>query len=400
MQTSFANPPYPTVSGRARLVRSLDSARPWIVAATILVAYLTILIPLVAADGADSFARVGRSFTGRSDRSARISNLRTQLNLGYDGQFAYFIALDPRNARYYMDSPSYRYGRVFYPAVARATALGQPGAIPYTLLGINLLAIVGTSWLLAVYLRRRRVSAWWAAVYGFFPGLMICLYSDLTEPLAYFLATAGVVLLLERKPASTWMAALLFALAVLTRETTLVFPLVCAAWLLVRPTDGARIRSGGSAAVLVGISVAPYLVYRLLVDRWLGTGFQKDDHVSRVPFRGFTSYPFDDVHRLILLTVIAPALVWLALSLRSAMTRGLDLGGTLLVANVLLFVVWLPSDTYADMRSAYRALIPVVLSALLLMPKLREQLRTDLVAAAVFTFTLVWTLLAASLALL
>src|ERR1700716_2172991 len=44
--------------------------------------------------------------------------------IGYDSQFFYYLALDPVNARYYMDVPTYRYTRVLYPLAARAMALG------------------------------------------------------------------------------------------------------------------------------------------------------------------------------------------------------------------------------------------------------------------------------------
>jgi hypothetical protein len=35
--------------------------------------------------------------------------------IGYDGQYNYFLALDPANARYYMDYPSYRYTAFYIP---------------------------------------------------------------------------------------------------------------------------------------------------------------------------------------------------------------------------------------------------------------------------------------------
>lgn len=59
---------------------------------------------------------------------------------GYDGQFYYYLAVDPANARFYMDSPGYRYLRPVYPAAARALALGFREAIPWTLLLVNLVA--------------------------------------------------------------------------------------------------------------------------------------------------------------------------------------------------------------------------------------------------------------------
>ena len=64
---------------------------------------------------------------------------------GYDGQFYYYMAIDPIGARYYTDYAGYRYARVLYPLLARIAALGNTTMIPYTLLLINLFSIaVGT----------------------------------------------------------------------------------------------------------------------------------------------------------------------------------------------------------------------------------------------------------------
>ena len=65
--------------------------------------------------------------------------------IGYDGQFFYYLALDPINARWYMDVSTYRYTRILYPMLARVLALGRPDLIPVTLFLINWLAIAGGS---------------------------------------------------------------------------------------------------------------------------------------------------------------------------------------------------------------------------------------------------------------
>ncbi len=197
--------------------------RPWQVAAMVFVVLALGLAIQARATGVSSFIGVGTNFSGRKlppdHRVARISRLHSTRKIGYDGQFVYYIALSPLGARWYIDDPPYRYGRSLYPITVWLLALGQPGAFPYTMLAINLAAIVATVFLLAGYLRRKGLSAWWAAVYGFFPGIVVCLWFDLTEPLAFFLATLGVL----TRRAQTERAlryAPVFALAVLTKETT------------------------------------------------------------------------------------------------------------------------------------------------------------------------------------
>jgi hypothetical protein len=58
----------------------------------------------------------------------RFSEGDPQGTEGYDGQFAYQIALRPLSAAPYLDVPAYRYQRILYPMLARLLALGRPKA--------------------------------------------------------------------------------------------------------------------------------------------------------------------------------------------------------------------------------------------------------------------------------
>ena len=388
--------------GLRAALRPLSASPPWRVAATTLIAYVAMVVPPITANGIDSLVRVGRVLVAKSDRSARISNLHASARIGYDGQYAYFIALDPLQARYYMDRPSYRYGRVLYPAAAWVAALGRPGALPYTLLAVNLLAIVGTVYLLAGFLRRREASPWWAAVYGFSPALLICVLNDLTEPLAYFLAACGL-LLLERSPNRPLRAAGLFALAALARETTLVFPLIAAGALALRGHSRGRLDRSSirAAGLLLLISTAPYVAYRYALDQWLGTGIQEVG-LTPVPFGGFAKWPFDQTHVLVLLTVIVPGVVWLALSAWATVRSRVTFALALVAANAALFVVWLPPDVYENFGSAARALIGLSLAAVLAYPSLLRfsRPRGPIVVGALMLLTIGWATVAAGVAAL
>ena len=68
---------------------------------------------------------------------------------GYDGQFFYYMALDPQGAAPYMDLPGYRYQRIAYPMLARLIVLGRSSLIPDALLAVNLFAVVAGSAALA-----------------------------------------------------------------------------------------------------------------------------------------------------------------------------------------------------------------------------------------------------------
>lgn len=177
------------------------------------------------------FIVIGRTAILRSSASAVIQydpHYTYRDPLGYDGQYSYFLALDPGNARYYMDYPAYRYTRIVYPMLARAAALGRPALVPYTLLAVNLLAVVLGTLALAAWLRRRTLSPWLALLYGLSPGIFIATAGDLTEPLAYAFVIVALYLLEHGGRRELAAACACFAVAALTRETTAVFPVVYA----------------------------------------------------------------------------------------------------------------------------------------------------------------------------
>jgi hypothetical protein len=147
---------------------------------------------------------------------------------GYDGQFAYYIAREPAGGCPQCDAPSYRYQRILYPLLAWALALGQPEAVPWTLIAINVAALVGGTYFTERLLDAHRVSRWYALAYGLYGGLVAGLRLDLTEPLAYGLVQAGLWLWMEQEAVGKklvighWSLVIPMALAALTKETTLV----------------------------------------------------------------------------------------------------------------------------------------------------------------------------------
>jgi hypothetical protein len=68
---------------------------------------------------------------------------------GYDGQFYWIQATDPLLLRHatlvnlQATAPGYHLQRAAYPALAYALALGQRGALPWTLLSVNVFAVLG-----------------------------------------------------------------------------------------------------------------------------------------------------------------------------------------------------------------------------------------------------------------
>src|SRR3984893_8534306 len=234
---------------------------------------------------------IGRHFVTQSQASSAIKldpgYSYPAGESGYDGEFVYFTALDPVNARYYVDAPSYRYTRIVYPLLARALALGRPSLIPWTLLLINWLAICGGALAAALWLRRRGQPPWFAIAYGFYPGLLVALQRDTTEALAYGLVALGMFLWdFGGRRRIVW-SALVFTLAALTRETTVVFPVLygLGVFLWTPPPRPSPARGEGESgnppprpspargggAVLIAAAVVPLLIYKAFLVVWLGT---------------------------------------------------------------------------------------------------------------------------------
>lgn len=300
----------------------------------------------------------------------------TQSANGYDGQFFYYLALDPVNARYYMDASTYRYTRILYPLVARASAAGRPDLIPITLFVVNWLALAGGTVAIAAWLRRRGLSAWFALVYGFFPGLQFALARDLSEVLAYGLVALAILALDLAGRYALILSAIAFALAALTRETTVVFSVAYGLALLAgRPHDaGWRLRLSKhwrTAALFLIAALLPLAAYKLFLWLWLGPQHDAGIAFARLPFQGLLHWraswqtaPLMDQIR----SVVAPALIAATAAVIAVWKGSRQVQVWLLMVNVVLFVVFLQEASYANYGASGRISTGVILSALLCLP--------------------------------
>jgi hypothetical protein len=79
------------------------------------------------------------------------------------------------------------------------------------------------------WLKAHAVGPWYALTYGLWVGLVAAVRLDLNEPLSYALI-AGAFVALDRK--HLWLSALCLALAILAKETALVFWVALVIWSL------------------------------------------------------------------------------------------------------------------------------------------------------------------------
>jgi hypothetical protein len=142
---------------------------------------------------------------------------------GYDGQFAYRLALNPVNFSHTaygitMDAP-YRYMRIGYPALTWLVSFGQHSLVPVMLVAVNIVAIGALGYLGALFATAGGRHALAGLLLPGYFGLLTSLSRDTTEPLAAACLVAGLLALRARRPV---LAAALLAFGALTRETVMV----------------------------------------------------------------------------------------------------------------------------------------------------------------------------------
>ena len=283
---------------------------------------------------------------------------------GYDGQFAYQIALRPLNAAPYLDVPAYRYQRILYPMAARLLAFGQAAFIPWTLILVNLLAIGGGTWATEQILLQLGVNRWYALGYGLYGGLMLGLRADLNEPLAH--ALIQLAILAWAKERRVWAVAG-FGLAALTKETTLVF---LAAYLLF-----SLLQRSWRWVVGLFVGILPFLFYQLVL--WyrlgspgVGSGGAGATSFSIIPLGGWTAIADTSWPAFLLISLVVvpmsilPSLVGIWMSLQrliSGMRHPLVLS---LLLNSLV-ILFLPVSTFREPVAMMRLTMGLVASMLL-----------------------------------
>lgn len=214
---------------------------------------------------------------------------------GFDGQFFYFIALDPRQPLICAHHPpdcaldrafgEVRAERILYPYTAFVVSLGQPHLVPFALLAVNFVAVLVVTWLVGVMAVEAGASRWLGAAAGLFCGEVQGFLRDLADPFAVMWLVVAVYFLRKEQYLYTALAC---AAALLTREQlVLTVPLLALPLVAQR-----RWRTlAWSAAVALGPFVAWQLVLRIVWGRWAlltgdTAGAGVDKYFLPIPFHG------------------------------------------------------------------------------------------------------------------
>ena len=163
------------------------------------------------------------------DQFTDTSQLPTPLKIlsnssGYDGQFfarLAFSPLDQRKSAYgiTLDSPPYRQQRIIYPILAWIMAAGRAELVPWTLVLVNFLALVGIAIIAATMAHRFHLYPGYGLLVMLSSGFLLSFGRNLAEPLAGFFVLLALYFLLEKRLVG---CAIFASFGVLTRESAII----------------------------------------------------------------------------------------------------------------------------------------------------------------------------------
>lgn len=285
---------------------------------------------------------------------------------GYDGQFIYFIARDPdpETVAPYLDVPAYRYQRILLPLLGRITVLGQADTLPWALVGIGSAAHLIAVAVLARLLTGLGVGRGYALIYGLFPGILLSNRLALPEPLAYLFVLLAIRLPEERR----WLKWLSFALALFSKETTILF--IGAQLLVYLSRRDWRGAVGLSATAFLPFAVFQGWLYVQFGELGLGSGGALATPFEWIPFMGWLRIgAFGLLPLLVFGVVIVPFVyfpaVWgLVKSVRDLYVRVIDQPAAALLLNAAV-IPFLPFSTVREPGGLLRFACGLVLAVLL-----------------------------------
>lgn len=225
------------------------------------------------------FLVAGDMFTNRP-------GIYTEHNSGYDGQFYYRLALTPftdkiEDEGIRVDTLPYRQQRILYSLLARLVSLNYIPLLPFALLLVNFIAVCLIAWAGGQIAAGYGRSYLWGVLFALYPGFVFTLTHDLTEAVEIAFLLLGI---LAYGRSRFWLSGILFALAILGKETALLVPLALGATLLWK-------RPAGERWVAVGLPVLVTIMWQLWIRaNWgLWGRLTAPRHVA-LPFNGL--YPF------------------------------------------------------------------------------------------------------------
>jgi hypothetical protein len=301
-----------------------------------------------------------------------LGDVATRSGMGHDGKFFFAQANDPwyvepeRNAAV-LDRPIYRGQRMLYPLIAGGFGLFPPGIVVWSLLVTNLLALGAGSFLAALLAERWGATALLGLAVPLNIGLLFELYIDGAGIVAYVCCLGALYALVSER---TWVASILFAAAVLSREVMLVFTVgVFVLWWLDRRERPWRLVITPLVAM---VAWYVYLELRLADVSGVGGGLK----AFAPPFvgmsRAFRSWIADPGDLLASLLILVVAVTFVPLALRNRLPIAWGALPFVALATVLSVNVW------GEPFDLSRALVPILTAApFILLVRQPHHVRTE-----------------------
>jgi hypothetical protein len=239
------------------------------------------------------FLHISRKFLGRNFIVGQHPDVRRELikvdGNGYDGQWFYFIAWDPLMKEYHfapgvekiIDDPVFRYRRITYPILTKIFSFDQPYLYPMVMIFLLIASGAILGFLISRIATLNGWSPWSGLLALAIPALWFSISVGTPEPLAAAFVAAGFFLTLKKRYVS---AAFFFAMAALTRESTILFIVAIALF------EFFKNRKFQAPLILIA-SIVPYFVWRLFVAITLYAmhgwkGFFSEPGNVGIPFMG------------------------------------------------------------------------------------------------------------------
>lgn len=303
---------------------------------------------------------------GLAELGSHFSEGAANGSYGYDGQFAYYMALDlaPERVAVHLDVPSYRYQRILYPWVARAMSLGRPEWIPWGLVLTNLASGFAATWIVARILADHGQRPAYALSFGLWVGLVAAAGTDLNEPLAFALI-AGAWLARGRN--RLVLSAGLLGLSLFAKETSVLFWCAALAQDLIARRWRSALALASAGAAFIGWQLWLLGTFGSL---GLGSGGALSTPFEWVPLMGLLRIGTVSLPALgLFLIIFGPSIllptIWgIVASLRSFGQRDFRVDAWALLFNSAA-ILFLPFSTFREPLGLVRFADGLVLSTLL-----------------------------------
>lgn len=293
---------------------------------------------------------------------------------GYDGQFDYYIAVNPEPAAVisHLDAPSYRYQRILLPLIVRLLSAGNARIIPWIFPLVTILAHFVGTWSVTQLLSSWKANYWYALTYGLWVGFALSARLDLPETLAFGLVALAFYSIEKDRH---FLSALALSAAIFSKEVTIPF---MGAILLVYLSK----RAWRNMIFITLVAILPYLIFQVWLYKTFGnfgiaSGGAMATPFELFPFMGlFRIWRYSPIYGWMMLIVflpcmIGPAIWGVVVAFRQLLKYSVD-GIVLAALFNCLVIFFLPFSTYRETGGLLRMSCGVILAVLLLAAKYRH----------------------------